>query len=242
MAQAFIGGGLLLLVVGGFLIYPYASSRLAAPPPAPTDAPRTLVPTATRIPPTAASTVTPTLSSPITPTHHPTSTPTPTPLPVIPETIVIPVIHLEAPVVPVSWTITEVDGQERPMWDLPDTRAAGWHETSASLGVPGNTVLSGHNTTNGEVFRDLYKLEAGDEIVLAGSGITYTYAVTQTLILPEAGQPLEVRIQNARYIEPTADERLTIVTCHPYGSLRNRLIVIAQPVEHSTLIAPDPER
>jgi sortase A len=126
--------------------------------------------------------------------------------------------------------MVEVDGQERPMWELPDTRAAGWHETSASLGVPGNTVLSGHNTSNGEVFRDLYQLEFGDEVLLQAGEMTYTYAVVQTLILPEAGQPLEVRIENAHYIEPTEDERLTLVTCHPYGSLRNRLIVIAHPV------------
>jgi sortase (surface protein transpeptidase) len=53
--------------------------------------------------------------------------------------------------------------------------------------------------------------------------------VTEVLILPEAGQPLEVRIENAYYVLPTDDERLTLVTCHPYGSLRNRLIVIAHP-------------
>ena len=46
----------------------------------------------------------------------------------------------------------------------------------------------------------------------------------------DAGLPLEVRVKNASYIQPTRDERLTLVTCHPYGSLRNRLIVIARPV------------
>jgi sortase (surface protein transpeptidase) len=38
-----------------------------------------------------------------------------------------------------------------------------------------------------------------------------------------------VRLRNAEYIAPTADERLTLVTCHPYGSLRNRLVIIAYP-------------
>jgi sortase (surface protein transpeptidase) len=62
--------------------------------------------------------------------------------------------------------MVKVDGQEQPVWELPDTRAAGWHESSASLGVQGNTVLNGHNTNNGEIFRNLYKLKVGDKIVL----------------------------------------------------------------------------
>lgn len=244
LAQAFIWGGLLLLLVGGFLLYPYVGSRLAAPLPTPTTASYASPPTATSVPltDTPTSTLTSTLTSVLTFTLRPSLTPAPTPLLIIPKRIVIPAIDLNAPVVPVSWTMVKVGGQEQPMWDLPDMRAAGWHETSASLGVPGNTVLNGHNTNNGEVFRDLYKLKVGDEIVLHTNREVYAYAVTETLILPEAGQPLEVRIENAHYIQPTEDERLTLVTCHPYGSLRNRLIVIAHPVERPMLMVPYPER
>jgi LPXTG-site transpeptidase (sortase) family protein len=242
MAQVFIWGGLLLLLVGGFLLYPYVGSRLAAPLPKPTDVSYSLPLAATSVPITHTPTLTSTLTSVLTFTIRPSLTPTPTPPPVIPERIIILAIDLNAPVIPISWTVVKVDGQEQPVWDLPDTRAAGWHETSASLGVPGNTVLNGHNTNNGEVFRNLYKLKIGDEIVLHSARMAYTYAVTQTLILPEAGQPLEVRIENAHYIQPTEDERLTLVTCHPYGSLRNRLIVIARPVGRSMLMVPYPER
>jgi sortase A len=118
------------------------------------------------------------------------------------------------------------------VWEVPNEYAAGWHETSARLGEPGNTVLNGHNTTNGEVFRDLYRLEAGDKIIVYGQEVSRrTYVVSVTLILPEAGQPREVRLENARYVMPTDDERLTLVTCHPYGSLRSRLIVVARPAE-----------
>jgi LPXTG-site transpeptidase (sortase) family protein len=142
---------------------------------------------------------------------------------------VIPAIGVDAPIVPVSWEQVEVEGQTRAAWGVPDEYAAGWHETSATLSVPGNVVLNGHNTNNGEVFRDLYKLEAGNGITVYSGGESYTYAVSEVLILPEAGQPLEVRLENARYILPTDEARLTLVTCHPYGSLRNRLIVIAKP-------------
>jgi sortase A len=228
VAQTLIWGGVSLLLVGGFLVYPYIGSRLTDVSATPTIAPSLApLPTVTREP----ATITPTASVVPTLAHTPTLAATATALPAIPDRIVISAIDLDAPVVPVTWAVVEVDGQEQPMWNLPETRAAGWHETSAPLGVPGNTVLNGHNTAYGEVFRDLYTLEEGNEIVVYAGEVAYTYAVTETLILPEAGQPIEVRIENARYIQPTEDERLTLVTCHPYGSLRNRLIVIARPVE-----------
>ncbi len=81
------------------------------------------------------------------------------------------------------------------MWDVPNWRAAGWHNTSVPLGVPGNTVLNGHNTSRGEVFRDLYKVELGAQVFLSGAnGETYVYRVEEKYILREAGQPLSVRL------------------------------------------------
>jgi LPXTG-site transpeptidase (sortase) family protein len=99
------------------------------------------------------------------------------------------------------------------------------------LGLPGNTVLNGHNTTNGEIFRDLYQLEPGNHLVLFAEEERFEYEIDEILLLEELGQPLEVRISNAQYIQPTRDERITLITCHPYASLRYRLIVIARPVE-----------
>jgi LPXTG-site transpeptidase (sortase) family protein len=149
----------------------------------------------------------------------------------VPERLYIPDIDLEAPIVPIGWIYVEIDGVTQPIWDVPNQRAAGWHETSAKIGVPGNTVLNGHNTSRGEVFRDLYKLDVGATILVeADDGATYTYTITERLILPEGGQPIEIRIKNAQYALPTADERLTLLTCYPYGSLANRLVIIAHPV------------
>ncbi len=169
-------------------------------------------------------TLTPTLAAPLQPTAIAQ------PLGTAPTRIRISAIRLDAPVVPIDWEVIETTAGAQGIWKVPDWRAAGWHNTSALLGVPGNTVLNGHNTTYGEVFRDLYKLQEGAEIVLEGEGSsTYTYTVESLYILKEANQPLEVRLENARYILPTMDERLTLVTCHPYGSIQNRLIVIARP-------------
>jgi len=125
----------------------------------------------------------------------------------------------------------EVAGAQQPVWVVPDAPYVGWHETSAPLGRPGNTVLSGHNWPENGPFRLLHKVQPGDPLVVYSGSIVFLYRVDEVLLLPEAGQPLEVRQANARYIQPTDDERVTLVTCHPYGSTRFRLIVIAHPAE-----------
>lgn len=125
----------------------------------------------------------------------------------------------------------EVAGAQQPVWVVPDVPYVGWHETSATLGQPGNTVLNGHNWPENGPFRWLYKVQVGDPVIVYSGGIPFSYRVAEILLLPEAGQPIEVRQTNARYIQPTEDERVTLVTCHPYGSTRFRLIVIARPEE-----------
>ncbi|MCQ3976939.1 MAG: hypothetical protein DPW09_26215 [Anaerolineae bacterium] len=114
-------------------------------------------------------------------------------------------------------------------WGVPDHRAAGWLNTSAAFALPGNTVLDGHHNIKGEAFRDLWTLQSGDEILLYAEGRSRSYIVSEVLILPERNQPLEVRLANAQYIQPTNDERLTLVTCYPYESNTHRVVVTAFP-------------
>ena len=99
--------------------------------------------------------------------------------------------------------------------------------------VDQNSGVAASTTNNRMELRALIEayraLPEDHEIIVYSGDTSHTYAVTEVLILPEAGQPLEVRIENAHYVLPTDDERLTLVTCHPYGSLQNRLIVFAYP-------------
>lgn len=220
------GGG---LIVTGLTLH----STTATPLPPPTTTPLPLssptgvpLPRATPTPPATATTLAVTVTEP------PSILPTPDAATRAPVALAIPAIDLEVPVIPIGWKLVDVAGAKHAMWDVPNWRAVGWHETSAPLGLPGNTVLNGHNTRNGEVFRDLYTLDIGARItVTAQTGAQYTYAVAEKLFLPEAGQPLDVRLANAQYTLPTDDERLTLITCHPYGSLDYRLILIAYPVK-----------
>jgi sortase A len=130
--------------------------------------------------------------------------------------------------VAVGWHEEMVEGVNMVVWDVADF-AAGWHKTTARPGEGGNIVLTGHHNIKGEVFRDIVTLEVGAEVTVYVDDIATTYYVTNTMILPEKGMPLEVRRENARWIEPTDGERVTLVTCWPYNNNTHRVVVIAEP-------------
>lgn len=152
------------------------------------------------------------------------------PRPGEPQRIVIPDIGLDAPVEQIGVEPVQSGGNTYYQWLVPEDFVAGWHDNSARLGQPGNTVLNGHHNVHGEVFRDIVDLQVGDEILLYDASGEYSYVVTEKEILLERGQSLDVRLANAQWIAPTEDERITLVTCWPYTDNSHRLIVVAQPV------------
>lgn len=181
----------------------------------------------------------PVTTTPLTiPTLPPPSSPPP-------DRLLIPRLALDVPVVSVGMQPAKnLPGVFE--WGVPDYRAAGWLNTSATFGLPGNTVLDGHHNIKGEVFRNLWTLQKGDEITLFSGEQIKTYIVSEVLTLPEQNQPLEVRLDNARYIQPTDDERLTLITCWPYESNTHRVVVVALPGTHSSssvmnFAAPTPQ-
>lgn len=146
-----------------------------------------------------------------------------------PTRIVARSIGMDSPVVPVGWRVEESEQGPRVVWEVA-SYAAGWHRDSSYPGNGGNVVLSGHNNTAGEVFRYLMDLDAGAEIDLYVDDKVYPYTVEKKMLLEEAGMAAEVRRQNAQWIAPTNDERLTLVTCWPYSTYTHRLIVTALPM------------
>ena len=150
--------------------------------------------------------------------------------PDIPTRLVIPTIELDAPIEPAKITTQKVGGEEYEQWQAPDKFAAGWHEDSAMLGQTGNTVLNGHHNINGKVFERLVDLNPGDLIILFGKQRAFIYQITNKMILPEKYQEIDVRMDNARWILPSDDERLTLVTCWPATSNTHRLIIVARPL------------
>jgi sortase A len=151
-----------------------------------------------------------------------------------PQRIVIPQLGVDAPVRDVSLSAAYDSSQGSDLfyqWQVPQSYAVGWHHTSAALGQAGNTVLNGHQNVYGEVFRDLENLPLGAGIILYDNEQSYLYEVVAREILPERDQPTAVREANARWIQPTADERLTLITCWPYTNNTHRLVIVARPVD-----------
>lgn len=121
------------------------------------------------------------------------------------------------------------DGRKGTGWLVP-ANAAGWQQGSALPGHTGNLVIVGHSNTGGAVFASLGGLQIGDQVVVRVGEARYVYAVSERVLVREAGASVEERVANGRWIAPTADERLTLVTCWPPGSASHRLILVARPV------------
>jgi sortase A len=89
-------------------------------------------------------------------------------------------------------------------------------------GQPGNAVVSGHRTTYGAPFFDLDRLQPGDEIVVVTALGTHTYEVRSSFVV----EPTAVEVT-----DPKRGAWLTLTTCHPTFSARERLIVSAELVD-----------
>lgn len=156
--------------------------------------------------------------------------PTAEPVSYEPARIVAEKIELEAPVLYMEQISVKIEEQDYAQFLVPEEFAVGWHAGSAPIGVPGNTVISGHHNAFGSVFKDLHKLEIGDVVKLYDEdGNEFKFYISNKMILPEKDESIEVRLENARWIQSTDDQRLTLVTCWPEDSNSHRLILVAVP-------------
>ena len=157
------------------------------------------------------------------------------PEPEPPARILISSIGLDAPIVPAGVDFKTIEGKEFLQWMVPE-HAAGWHSTSARLGEPGNTVLNGHHNAFGEVFKSLVDVSEGDVITVESNRSRFKYQITNKMIMPEKGQDIDTRMNNAQWLLPSIDERLTIISCWPYETNTHRLIVVARPISRSEIV------
>ncbi|MEM7342663.1 MAG: sortase [Chloroflexota bacterium] len=146
-----------------------------------------------------------------------------------PSRIVAESIELDTSVIDVGWVQVVEDNTKTNVWQVAEF-AAGWHRNSKAPGEGGNIVLSGHHNVKGQVFRYTVDLEVGDIISLYVGDTLYEYAVHDKFIIKDKGEPESVRRDNAKWIGPFNEERVTLVTCWPFNSNTHRVIVIAKPV------------
>jgi sortase A len=92
----------------------------------------------------------------------------------------------------------------------------------------GNVAIAGHRTTYGKPFNQLDRLAAGDKIELETPVGSCEYVVTDRGGSPN---PFTVDPANIAIVANTPGERnLTLTTCHPKGSAKQRLVIRAHLV------------
>ena len=102
----------------------------------------------------------------------------------------------------------------------------GHYPDTAQPGAAGNFAVAGHRVTYGAPFFHLDELVAGDQVLVTDrAGTRFTYQVVEQRIVA----PTEVSILTP---DPLGSGRptLTLTTCHPRHSNRQRLIVFAELV------------
>lgn len=75
---------------------------------------------------------------------------------------------------------------------------------TAALNTPGNAVLAGHRDTWMEF---LQRLRPGDGMRVVTAATTQDYVLVHTNVVHES---------DTTVLEPTADQRITLVTCYPF--------------------------
>lgn len=88
-------------------------------------------------------------------------------------------------------------------------------------GQLGNAAIAGHRTSYGAPFGNVDELEVGDEIVVTTASGEFRYLITGAEIV----DPTAVYVIDTVNTEVAS---LTLVTCHPRFSTRERLIVYAE--------------
>jgi len=103
---------------------------------------------------------------------------------------------------------------------------------SVAPGTVGTVIIAGHSSPPtdrakesryGKIFERLPEIALHDQIVLQVGGVSFTYEVVDTKVVPAGDTSI---------LSQQKDEALlTLITCYPVGAARERFVVIAKKVE-----------
>jgi sortase A len=161
--------------------------------------------------------------------------------------IAIPDLGIDAPVVEVGWREVEVQGRLQLQWEVASF-AAGHHSDSAMPGQAGNVVISGHHNIEGQVFKNISLSWSDNQAELLEDGVTmrsraldgrsvylygaageqFEYVFDGMYKMPDRYVSEAQRQRNARFIAPTTEPTLTLITCWPYSSNTHRIVAVAR--------------
>lgn len=147
------------------------------------------------------------------------------PAPLMPHTLSVPSLGIEAAVELVG---TKPDGS---MATPKQAEQVGWYMHGSKPGEAGNAVFAGHvnnSRTTAGVFEHLSKIRIGDMVTIAdASGRSITYAVVGVVQYPATGAPLET------IFTKTGPSQIVLITCDgawdsQAHSFDKRFVVYAQ--------------
>ena len=95
-------------------------------------------------------------------------------------------------------------------------RAPGIYPQGSLPGEEGNLAIAGHRTTYGAWFRHIDQMEAGDQVIFIHEGTQYIYQTERVFT---------VASNDWTVIHPTDYQAVTLTSCHPPGSARERIIL-----------------
>ena len=88
-------------------------------------------------------------------------------------------------------------------------------------GIRGTVAIAGHRTTYGAPFRDLDKLERGDEVIVEMPYGSFFYEVEREQIVDPTATWVTRRVDH---------DRLVLTACHPKYSAAQRIVIFARLV------------
>lgn len=122
------------------------------------------------------------------------------------------------------------------------TRGIGHYPSTAMPGEVGNVAVAAHRATNGEPFRDIDRLRAGDEVYVETRDTWYVYTLERDGILRPTDTWAIAAVPGDPDARPT-QRLITLTTCHPrwasdqrwiwWGSLSRTLDKATHPVPAS---------
>ncbi len=131
-----------------------------------------------------------------------------------PDRLIISKIGVNAPIV-----VTENAeyGLSLGAWLMPE---------GARPGSIGNTIITGHRfkylPPNNLTFYLFHKLKKGDLVYIIWKGEDHYYKIEETKVVDDTDMSV---------VAPSDDEILTMFTCTPIYSTKQRLVVIARPID-----------
>ncbi|SDF70196.1 sortase A [Blastococcus fimeti] len=122
-----------------------------------------------------------------------------------------------------TWSRAIVEGV-----DEDDLQAGpGHYPNSAMPGEIGNFAVAGHRNGQGSPFVDLDELEVGDPVIIETADSWFVYRVTSNEIVPPSTAAAIRPVPGGTMDDQPTEAYLTLTTCHPEFSVRERLIVHA---------------